>query len=180
MLSNFSSLVHCVFTTHSHQCTTFLCDILISCEQLKCLNYTESGGTIRSISVTGTVSLQQLCINSDVSDIPDTFMSSISAHGRLIHVVLCVKTVTSEGVTVLVVNSPNLLTLHVSLCGGLLDDKERLIQPKECIINLRQLFSHRKLFKFDGCILTSHCKSDDFRINQEKQKYYTDLFSLWS
>ena len=107
-------------------------------------------------------------------------MSSISAHGGLIHVVLCVKTVTSDGITVLVVNSPNLLTLHVSMYDGILDDKERPIQPEESMVNLRQMFSHRKLFKFDGCILKSHRKPDDFIFNQEKQKCYTDLFSLWS
>ena len=42
-------------------------------------------------------------------------MSTISAHGGLVHVVLCVKSVTSEGVTVLVRNSPNLLTFHICI-----------------------------------------------------------------
>ena len=36
-------------------------------------------------------------------------MSSLSAHGGLVHVVLCVRSVTSEGITVLVVNSPKLM-----------------------------------------------------------------------
>ena len=44
-------------------------------------------------------------------------MNTISANGELVHVVLCVRSVTSEGVTVLIKNSPNLLTLHVHITG---------------------------------------------------------------
>ena len=44
--------------------------------------------------------------------IPDNFISSLSAHGGLVHVVLCVKSVTSEGVTVLVMNSPKIMTFN--------------------------------------------------------------------
>ena len=63
ILSQFPSLIHCVFTTHSHHCSTVLHDILISCGQLKCLNYTESGSTVHSFSVIDTCNLlQQLCI----------------------------------------------------------------------------------------------------------------------
>ena len=39
-------------------------------------------------------------------------MASISSHGGLVHVVMNVKLVTSEGITALVTNSPNLLTFH--------------------------------------------------------------------
>ena len=48
-------------------------------------------------------------------------MSTISAHGGLVHVVLCVRSVTSEGVTVLVRNSPNLLTFCARVCNAAFD-----------------------------------------------------------
>jgi len=42
-------------------------------------------------------------------------MSSVSAHGGLVHVVLRVRSVISEGVTILLMNSPNLMTFHLNL-----------------------------------------------------------------
>ena len=40
-------------------------------------------------------------------------MHSVSAHGGLVHVVLCVKSVTGECVATLIANSPKLTLYHV-------------------------------------------------------------------
>ena len=56
--------------------------------------------------------LQQLYIDSTCTDLPDSLMSTISAHGVLLHVVLFVRSLTGKGITVHVRNSPNLLTFH--------------------------------------------------------------------
>lgn len=55
------------------------------------------------------------------TDLSDTFMNAISAHNGLIHVVLYVNTVTSEGVSVLVSNSPKLIEFHASLFDSDID-----------------------------------------------------------
>ena len=58
-------------------------------------------------------------------------MSTISAHGGLVHVVLCVRSVTSEGVTVLVRNSPNLLMLHAAIDDNkIYDSNNHIVKPR--------------------------------------------------
>ena len=101
-------------------------------------------------------------------------MTTISAHCGLVNVVLRVRSVTSEGVTVLVENSPKLLILHLSIYDEIRSDKEeRSISPGQFMANLKQIFSHRKLFMVNGCIL----KAVDYSIIPVND---TDLFSLWS
>ena len=63
------------------------------------------------LSTVNCYSLQELCFYSLTINIPKSFMSTISAHGGLVHVVLDVNSVTSEGITALIMNAPNLLTL---------------------------------------------------------------------
>jgi len=45
-------------------------------------------------------------------DITDKFMSSVSSHGKLVHVVCCVKQVTGEGIATLLANS-KMTVFHV-------------------------------------------------------------------
>ena len=114
-------------------------------------------------------SLQELCFHSETIDIPKSFMSTISAHGGLVHVVvLDVNSVTSEGITTLIMNAPNLLTLffhiYVNCIKGF--DQENLQ------LTLKETFHNRKLFTMGGYKL-------------EKEHYYeyeqrTNLLSLWN
>jgi len=54
------------------------------------------------------------------SRVSDTFLTDISAHGGLVHVVLCASfATTSEGIFSLVRNSPNLMTFRVVLNNAL-------------------------------------------------------------
>ena len=65
-----------------------------------------------SLSSTHNHNLQQLYIDSINTDVPDDFMTSVSAHGGLVHVVMFARSLTVEGVTSLVRNSPKLITLY--------------------------------------------------------------------
>ena len=92
-------------------------------------------------------------------------MSTISAHGGLVHVVLEMNSVTSERITALIMNSPNLLTFHiyVKCIEGL--DQENLQ------LTLKETFHKRKLFTMG-----------DYKL--EKEPYYeyeqrTNLLSFW-
>ena len=185
ILSHFPSLIHCVFNNIvGSNYANLMRDILISCGQLKYLNYVELlGGMTRHLHNLDfdidNCNLQQLHFHSQLSDLPSIFMSSISANGGLVHVVLCAKTVTSEGVIVLIENSLNLLTLHVAVYHGILGEKESLITPENFMAHLRQMFSNRKLFKLDCCILKSFEDVDTVNI-QEKILYDTDLDGMWT
>ncbi|XP_065920040.1 uncharacterized protein [Dysidea avara] len=98
ILFNFSSLTHYVYFGFYHRCTTFVRDIVNSCTKLRYLKITQNVN-ITSLHFMSVLScnLEQLCIESIDVDLPDDFMSSVSAHGGLVHVVLSVKSVTVEG-----------------------------------------------------------------------------------
>jgi len=157
-----------------HQYLTALQDIFTSCKQLKYLMFTED--SVRhplylTPSPTYSCNLEQLHIESLYLCLPDNFMSSISFHGGLVHVVLRVRSVTSEGVMVLLKNSPNLLTFHVFSDNGALEDLDEDLEATFLF-----LVNNRKLFKYgsfevarNGCLVDLKCRC----------KVYADLFSFW-
>ena len=61
----------------------------------------------------------------------------------MVHVVLCVRSVTSEGVTVLVRNSPNLCAL---LHYGIIDDNGDRLKPEILETQLKEQHINRHLF----------------------------------
>ena len=186
VLSNFSSLIHYIadFSVRLRSSNnTSLQDILTNCKQIKYLYYSFGKNMQQTFVLMPYHNLQQLCIKFESSDFPDTFMSTISAHGGLVHVVLCVRSVTSESVTVLVRNSPNLFTLYVVVYGWIYDTSGAYVQPKVLQTKLKQEFSHRQLFVTGRYIVKvvyadyEHEKCAEY-LDQECQ-CNTDLFSLW-
>ena len=69
----------------------------------------------KSLFILHNQNLQQSYIDSIYYTVPDDFMTLVSALSGLVHVVLCVKCVTIEGITSLVRNSPQLITLNIRL-----------------------------------------------------------------
>ena len=175
LLSNFPSLTHCLTTDVQH---ITLEDVLSSCRNLKFLKYSD----IRSTQLPqNCATLEQLCINSLGIGIPDIFMDTISAHGGLVHVVLFVFTVTTEGIAA---NSPKLETCHIYtffICapeGGQLN-------LRDYTPSLKRKFSNRKLFTCGSCYLTqgqTQGKSSFFHkqntLNDFLLERNTDLTSL--
>ena len=92
--------------------------------------------------------LQELNISSSFTDLPDTFMNTVSVPGYLIHVVLEVKSATNEGVFVLVRNSLKLMTFHVTLHEMVYDSSDitKLQPAAELETSLRRGLSQRPLF----------------------------------
>jgi len=76
-----------------------------------------------TLSIAHAHSLQQLYIFAPNTDVPDDFMTSISAHGGLAHVVIRVRSLTVEGITSLVKNSLKLITLQLSIIGLTFEDE---------------------------------------------------------
>ena len=141
VLSQFPSLIHIVITLNpcsqvkAHAISPQLRDILANCKKLKYLRYVGYLGNKQFLLPTYACNLEQIYIMSKDTDLSDTFLSAISAHGGLVHVVLYVSSVTSKGVSVLVRNSPKLMGFHATLY-----DVNFIYQ-----YNVKQ-FSHRKLF----------------------------------
>ena len=179
VLSHFPSLIHCVLdvSLHSHYITG-LQDILTSCKELKYLHYSHDLLS-QSLFVLCNTNLQQLYIESYTAVISSTFMSTISAHGGLVHVVLNVKSVTSEGVAILVANSPNLITIHIVVNAAVHGDKAiRKLETK-----IKRMFCHRHLFTSGSFTIERVSLMMHYEISTRicvKQRYYTDLFSLWT
>jgi len=105
--------------------------------------------------------LQQLCISSEYTHLNDNFMDMVSAHGGLIHVAFFVHSVSDEGITTPINNSPNLLTFG-------------LHQESNCLgASLDMKFTHRKLFtsgSFDLVLEPSY---------ENEWLHNTDLLSLF-
>ena len=111
ILSHFPVLIYFVHTP-CRSIPMALHDIVTSCKQLKYLWF---AGKLKFITTSFSCNLQQLYISIGDRLISNEFMSSISAHGGLEHVVLHVGELTDKGVTELIMNSPNLLTFHAFL-----------------------------------------------------------------
>ena len=171
VLSNFPSLEYCRFNDSQMQQSTCAQDILITCKRLRCFYY--SCSTMLSASPVHNSTLQQLCISSGGTVLDDHFMETVSAHGGLVHVALFVYSVSINGITSLIKNSPNLLTFtlheqnqyeenHMGLLSALLGRK----------------FADRKLFT--SGLLYLMPQAEDFEHDEyDEWLQNTDLVSLW-
>ena len=74
-------------------------------------------------------------------------MTSVSAHGELVHVVIMVESLTAEGITSLVRNSPKLITFLLYLKIG-------AETVKNVNATLKKAFSKRRLFTAGYCSVT--------------------------
>jgi len=172
ILSYFKVLTHLTQTEFSyHPCATSLHDIVTSCNQLKYLLFSEIIGSHQYLTPTYSDSLEQLCIHSHDLDLPGDFMSSISAHGGLVHVELIVRSVTSEGITQLITNSPNLLTFH-----AFLDDQHFELLDQNLKAILKGKMSDRKLFACEGYLVVKAFSTVGI---EHIKKSHEDLVSFW-
>ena len=105
VLSNFLSLALCSLWNVPNTMVTIE-DIVSSCLQLKYFRYTYYYSTTLPVcslahQCNHRCNLEQLCIESRC-DFSVMFMHTVSAHGGLVHVILCGKSVTFEGVSMLI------------------------------------------------------------------------------
>jgi len=100
----------------------------------------------KPLSVASICSLRQVCLESYCTDITNTFMETLSAHGGLQHVILLVNSMSISGIATLVKNSPMLITCRIVTIKAL-DDKQNEIPTVEALKTaLMERFSYRKLF----------------------------------
>jgi len=134
LLSNFPSLEY--LRLNSGLENNCIQEILTTCKKLK---YFYCSCLMQALELLLPVhNLQQLCISSEHTWLDDNFMDIVSAHGGLIHVAFFVLSVSDEGITTLINNSPNLLTFGLH---------QELGNERNCLSgSLDMKFAHRKLF----------------------------------
>ena len=171
ILSHFPELIHFQHyeVSHHHYAST-LHDIITNCTLLKYLMFNEHCNHIDPYLIPAcSFNLQQLCVCSPHLDIPEDFMSSMSAHGGLVDVELWVRSVTSEGIIILIMNSPNLLAFHASLGEDaivLLDDE----------VTLKAKMSDHNFFKFGSYQVA---ESSSIIAQEYRCKPHGELVSFW-
>ena len=175
VLSQFPSLEYCRLTKSLQ--SSCMQDIITTCEKLKYFYCHVHCSEQLSLSVTYYNNLQQLCISSIHTILDDNFMDTVSAHGGLIHVALFVRSMTSKGITSLIKNSPNLLTL-VSLLNEK-RYKEKYFESLNASLSIT--FAHTNLFTSGFCLIKQ--SQDNVTSVQEPDVdnwiQNTDLLSLW-
>ena len=86
-------------------------DVIDNCKELKCFTIKDfTLRAMRGLYITHIYNLQQYCVHSPCTNVHIDFMTSVSAHGGLVHVVMCVKSLTGKGVTPLVLKTLHLCT----------------------------------------------------------------------
>ena len=171
LLSHFPMLKYC-WLVGDGQHSNLLQEVINGCKKLmilSCLSY-----NCLLISPVFTTQLQQVYIKSGSTNIPDIFMETVSTHGRLLHVVLSVNSVTVEGVSNLIMNSTGLLTLKVHAQQLIYENIYGGIKSKDNVRkHLERRFSSRKLFTVGTFMITQgyHCVCEFH--------HGTDLFPLW-
>ena len=186
MLSHLPSLSHCIVDIYYHHSATtnqdvlYLQDMLTDCKELKYLNYSQINWSEHLILPIHNHNLKQLHICSAHSDLLTEFMTTISSHGGLVHVMLRVKSVTSEGVSGLIRNSPKLMTFHVILSGEISSGNDKL-SLSEFEAGLREQYPNRPLFVMGRYLLAQHYNLGPKFILRayEELQMNTDYFSLW-
>ena len=167
LLSNSVSLIH----VYSNNCQNPI-HILGSCKMLKYFIY-KSHQFDPSCSLQLNYNLEQLNIQCSSVDIPNTIMEYVSLYDGLTHVVMEVRSVTINGVTTIIGNSPKLLKCYICAyhmkmhmeCVGVLQDFNWMLEKK---------FSNRKVFS-GGNYYFSNKYYDNFLT-----MYNTELTSIWS
>ena len=102
-LSYFPSLNYIYSTDHPGLLSTIVHNVIKNCKEIKYASFRQIRLS-QSLSSTYNQTHQQLYIDSPDTDVPDNFMTSVSAHGGLLHVSMRVRSLTIEGITSLVRN----------------------------------------------------------------------------
>ena len=100
-------------------------------------------------------------------------MTSVSAHGGLVHVIMKVRSLTDKGITLLVRNSPKLLTLHLCVTRVVHHTDGTM---ESFNLTLKKLFCFRKLFTGGHYM----CEFGENRfVSKVAHEQKTDLLPLW-
>jgi len=169
MLCYFPSLQYC-YILFEHTLPIVIQDVIYNCNKLEIFTFI---GDIILLKLAHIYNLQQFCIDSIDTDVPDDFMTSVSAHGGLVHVIMKVRSLTGKGITLLVRNSPKLLTLHLCVTRAVHHTDGTM---ESFNLTLKKLFCFRKLFT--GGHYMYEFRKNRF-VSEVVHEQETDLLPLW-
>lgn len=175
LLSHFPSLIYCNLEYNN---PNLLYCIMTTCKELKYLSYSNYVDAL-PFPLSCGCQLQQLCIESRYSNIPNYFMNTISSHGGLEHVILCVESITVTGIYTLIRNSPNL----VSFCAFInqpLCKNGRKLKSKDFKARAKKEFCQHKLFTVGTFRVAVGTHYFFQHRNDVLTELNADLSSLWS
>ena len=141
LMSHFPLLKCCRLSSEQ---TWSVQEIITTCQRLKFLKCSCIQQLLLSTAYNN--SLAQLCLGSENTELNDTFLDTVSAHGGLIHVILSVNSARSKGITALVENSRKLITCNIFTITEVYDSEGMKVNSKDLKATLKAKFSHRKLF----------------------------------
>ena len=167
MLSYFPSMNY-YHVSSFERLPTIVQDVISNCKELRCALFRVD---LLSLDVTHNHNLQQLYIGSPQTDVTNDFMTSVSTHGGLVHVVLHVRSFQVEGITSMVRNSPNMITL---CCYSSIRLRATV---RRCKAKLKKIFRNRALFTAGHCEVVEYPGYDN--LQNVLHERGTDLFSLW-
>ena len=169
LLSNFSALRYCRLFADD---PTAIQDITIACKTLVCL-YCNAWKQLLLTSIYSP-NIEQFCINSACTDIPNSFMDNISFHGKLVHVIMYVNSVTADGVISLIKNSPGLLTLIIVARQHVYNEQGERVYANDIREIVKKMIPHAKLLSVGDYRLLQD--SDSYKYwHTENFLYGTDL-----
>ena len=145
ILSHFPSLNY-FYLQIDLKLPTIVQDIMNNCKEIRTVHFIQKDEAL-SLRATHIQNLRVLNIYSPHTNVPDKFMTSVSAHGGLVHVDMMVKSLTVEGIKSLVRNSPKLVTLDLLQKSALGVNVESFNAALKILFQKRKLFT-RGLYKF--------------------------------
>jgi len=176
VLSNFPSLTRCFVGGIYYDVNV----IINGCSMLKCFTHIGCSLIFPWQLPTQNCNLEQFCIIADVL-VPNLFMQSVSAHGALVHVILCIGILYGDGITALIQNSPKLLTCHIFVekIRNDLPFSEFITFPDMKMI-IKRKFSDRKLITCGSFVLLKRSAHFWYADNLLIEHHNTEIYSLWS
>jgi len=166
MLSYFPSLNYC--NLKYERKPVMVQDVINNCKELNYIKFSCCQST--SLNLVHNHNLQQLYIGASRTIVPDEFMTSVSAHGGLVHVVMIVQSSTAEGITSLVRNSPKLITLCVSA------QTIHRLSVENFNATLKERFCNRRLFTAGHYTCDKHIGNVDSILWEQG----TNFLPLWN
>ena len=179
LFSYFPSLVHCRMDCFRYSAFPYA---IANCHKLKYL-YEKDARALKEnlFPLSSNCQLQQLCIYSLSINLTDDLVETLSAHGELECVVICVKSITINGITTLINNSPNLHVLHISMIEPLFNEAYNTFHCNKAYTytdRVKEMMSYHKLFAMSSFSVRV-IANKILRGMLDDDLLDTDLNSLW-
>ena len=188
LFSHFPSLVYVRLEDYVRQQseawrTTAIEYIIANCHWLKHLYYETHFYTSKahvSLPSLSSCHLQQLCVKS-YTDLSAPLAHVLSTHGELEQVALFIRSTTTNAITTLISNSPNLVLLFIVVDCPPYDelcDENGFQDYKKCQAAVSETFSYHKLLTTGDFILTDRYWESLYSI-AVLARYNTNFNSFW-